>query len=174
MNFGDISRFDRIEDYLPILNAALIVDLVGIFGTFKGIIDSKTLKTWYKKYHIMALLADVMSIVIGLILTRFAYYHVFSTFNIFYFAELAVVIQVFHDLFFYTIFQNVPVGHNAMLDFFKIYAKEVGLKAIIADSTMIVATCLLASLLSKSLSTNANIILLIFASYLVPYFLNYE
>ena len=174
MNFGDISHFDKIADYLPILNAALIVDMVGIFGTFKGIIDSKTLKTWYKKYHIMALVADVMSIVIGLILARFFYYYVFTTFNLFYFAGLAVAIQIFHDLLFYVIFQNIPIGHNAMLDFFKIYAKEVGVKAILADSTMIFATCIIASLLSKYFSTNSNIVILIFVSYLVPYFLNYE
>jgi len=174
MNFGDISHFDKISDYFPIFNAALIVDLVGIFGTFKGIIDSKTLKTWYMKYHIMALGADVLSIVLGLILARFFYYYVFSTFNLFYFAGLAVAIQIFHDLLFSAIFESTPIGHNAMLDFFKVYAKEVGWKAILADSTMIVATCFIASLLSKYLSTNSNIVLLIFVSYLVPYFLNYE
>jgi hypothetical protein len=174
MIFADISHFDHVADYLPILNAALIVDMIGIFGTFKGIIDSKTLKTWYKKYNIMALIADVLSIVVGIVLARFFYPYVFSTFNIFYFSGLAVCIQIFHDLLFYTIFQNTPIGHNAMLDFFKVYAKEVGWKAVLADSTMIIATCLIASILSKSLNANTNIILLIFLSYLVPYFLNYE
>jgi hypothetical protein len=174
MNFGDISHFGKIADYLPILNAALIVDLVGVFGTFKGFINSKMLKLWYKKYHLMAVIADVLSIVIGLILARFFYYYIFSTFNLVSFAGLAVAIQIFHDLLFYIIFQNIPIGHNAMLDFFKMYAKEVGVMAVLADSTMIIATCIIASLLSKSLSTNANIVLLIFVSYLVPYLLNYE
>jgi hypothetical protein len=170
----DISKFDKISDYLPILNAALIVDLVGIFGTFKGYIDSSTLKIWYKKYHIMALIADVLSIVIGIILARFFYHYIFSSFHLLYFIGLAVSIQIFHDLLFYTIFQNTPVGHNAMLDFFKKYAKDVGYNAIIGDSAMIIATCILASIFIGSLSANANIIMLVFLCYLVPYFLNYE
>ena len=173
MQFADISRFNKIADYLPILNAALVVDLMGIAGTFKGIIDSKTLKTWYKRYHIMALIADVASIVIGLLLARFFYYSVFSTFHLAYFAGLAVAIQIFHDLLFYTIFTSIPIGHNAMLDFFKIYAKEVGFMAVVSDSIMIIATCILASF-GASFSANTNIALLVFLVYLVPYFLNYE
>lgn len=172
--FADISHFDKISDYLPIFTAALIDDLVVIFGTFNGFINSSTLKMWYKKYHIMALIADVLISVIGITLARFFYYYIFSTFNLAYFTELAVVIQIFHDLLFYAIFQNTPVGHNAMLDFFKSYAREVGVNAILGDSTMIIATCIIASALSKSLSTNMQICLLIFVSYLVPYFLNYE
>jgi hypothetical protein len=173
MKLADISRFGNISDYLPILNAALVVDLIGVFGTFKGFINSKMLKLWYKKYHLMALIADVLSIVIGLVLARYFYYSVFSTFNIGYFAGLAVGIQIFHDLLFYAIFQNIPVGHNAMLDFFKIYAKEVGVMAVVSDSIMIIATCIIASF-AASFSTNQNIVLLAFLSYLVPYFLNYE
>jgi len=173
MKLADISHFDKTGDYLPILNAALIVDLIGVFGTFKGFIDSKTLKTWYKKYHLMAVIADVLSIVIGLVLARYFYYSVFSTFNLFYFAGLAVAIQIFHDLLFFMIFQNIPVGHNAMLDFFKVYAKEVGFMAVFSDSIMIIATCIIASF-AASFSTNTNIILLAFLCYLVPYFLNYE
>lgn len=173
MKFADISRFSHIPDYLPILNAAIIVDLIGVFGTFKGLINSKTLKTWYKKYHIMALIADVLILVIGLVLARFFYYSIFSTFHIVSFAGLAVVIQILHDLLFYMIFQNIPIGHNTMLDFFKIYAKEVGYMAVVGDSIMIIATCIIASI-SASFSTNANIVLLLFLGYLVPFFLNYE
>ena len=173
MKFADISRFSHIPDYLPILNAAIIVDLIGVFGTFKGLINSKTLKMWYKKYHIMALIADVLILVIGLVLARFFYYSIFSTFHIVSFAGLAVVIQILHDLLFYMIFQNIPIGHNTMLDFFKIYAKEVGYMAVVGDSIMIIATCIIASI-SASFSTNANIVLLLFLGYLVSFFLNYE
>jgi hypothetical protein len=173
MKFADISRFSNIPDYLPILNAALIVDLIGVFGTFKGFINSKMLKLWYKKYHIMALIADVLSLVIGLVLARYFYYSVFSTFHLLSFAGLAVAIQIFHDILFYMIFKNIPIGHNAMLDFFKEYAKEVGHMAVVSDSIMIIATCIIASI-AASFSTDANIAILIFLCYLVPYFLNYE
>lgn len=174
-NSADISQFDKISDYLPILNAALIVDLIGVFGTFKGYINSSTLKIWYKQYHILAFIADVLSIFIGIVLARFFYYYIFASFELLYFIGLAVAIQILHDLLFYGIFQSTPIGHNAMLDFFKKYAKEVGYKAIVGDSVMIIATCILASIfIGAKLSTNANIIMLVFLCYLVPYFLNYE
>ena len=69
-------------------------------------------------------------------------------------------------------FQSVPLGYNAMLDFFKDYAKEVSYKAILGDSFMIIIACLLSSYFA-SLSVNSNIIILVFSVYILPYMINY-
>jgi hypothetical protein len=57
-----------------------------------------------------------------------------------------------------------------MLDLFKDYAKEVGGKAILGDSFMILIAALTAMLFAK-LPTNNNIIALVFLVYMVPYIL---
>ena len=66
---------------------------------------------------------------------------------------------------------NVPKKTNAMLDFFKLYAKEASYKAIIGDSWMIFIAYVSALLFSK-LSVNLNIILLTIMLYITPFFLN--
>ena len=58
--FRDISQFDNTEDYLPIITAILIVDIIGIVLTFANIIPSSLLKRWYQTYMLSAVLADVI------------------------------------------------------------------------------------------------------------------
>jgi hypothetical protein len=171
MIFNDISNFSSVNDYLPILNAVLIVDIVGIILSFIGVIKSIYLRNWYIKYKNNAVIADVLVIVIGIIITRLIYTLFFKKFHIFYFVLLALVIQITHDILFYIMFSTVCENKNKMLDFFKKYAMEVKEWAIIGDSMMIITSCLLASLLSN-LSLNLNIILLLFLVYLLPYILN--
>ena len=171
---SDISHFERVSDYLPILNAALIVDLVFVLLTFNGAISSPILQKWYKKYQLSAVLADVLILVIGIILARALYPLVFPAgFSIWKFTGLAVLVQVLHDILFYQFFRHVPVGYNAMLDFFKEYAKQSGALAILGDSAMIVSVSLLASYLA-SRGLNTNILVLIVSAYLLPYLINYQ
>ena len=119
-------------------------------------------------YKNNAVIADVLVIVIGIIITRFFYTMFFKKFNILYFVLLALVVQITHDILFYMLFSSVS---NEIFDFFKKYAKEVNEWAIIGDSIMIIFSCLLASLLAN-FSLNLNIILFIFLLYLLPYILN--
>ena len=171
MIFNDISNFSNVNDYLPILNAVLIVDIVGIIMSFIGIIKSIYLRKWYINYKNNAVIADVLVIVIGIIITRFFYTLFFKKFHILYFVLLTIVIQITHDILFYIMFSTISENKNKMLDFFKKYAREVKEWAIIGDSIMIVASCLIASYLSN-FSLNSNIILLLFLVYLLPYILN--
>ena len=60
-----------------------------------------------------------------------------------------------------------------MLDFFKDYAEEVGARAILGDSFMMILACLLSSNFA-TYSLNTNIICLIISLYFVPYVINYE
>jgi hypothetical protein len=167
--FKSISEFNNTSDYLSILNGALITDLFVIFLLIFGAIKSKVLVEWYGKYNLSAVIADVLIIVIGIIMARFAYPYVFGEkFSLINFTGLAVVIQIVHDILFYYLFKMVPRGKNMMLDTFKDYANEVGFKAVLSDSLMIISTCLLSSYF-VSLSLNANIIILILSVYILPY-----
>ena len=170
--FKDISNFTNVNDYLPILNGSLNADLIIIFLLYHGIFKSKLLGKWYKKYQLSAVIADVLILVIGIILARFFYKYLFASFSIWKFTGLAVVIQIIHDILFYLFFKSVPSGYNAMLDFFKEYAREVGIGAILGDSFMMIIACLLSSYFA-TYSLNGNLIILIVSLYFIPYMINY-
>lgn len=164
----NIADFNNIGDYLPILNAILITDLVVILLLNNRAIKSEVLKKWYKNYNLSAVISDVLIIFIGFIITRALYYYVFQTFSIFKFAFLAVIIQVIHDSLFYLFFNNVKKGTNHMLDTFKEYANEVSYYSILADSAMVIIACFIASSIAY-FSFNTNIIILIISLYIMPY-----
>jgi hypothetical protein len=166
----NIGNFNNVNDYLPLLNSVLITDLFVILLSNIGFIQSKVLKKWYAQYNLSAVIADVFIIVLVLILTRFLYYYIFETFSLLKFIGLAVILQVIHDISFYLFVISVPRGVNRMLDTFKDYGAEASYKAIIADSCMMIMSCLLATYLVNQ-STNTNMIVLIFFTYLLPYLL---
>jgi len=169
--FADISNFGYTKDYLPILNGCISADLFILFFLFHNIaFQSKYLKLWYKKFTLAAALADVLILVIGIIIARFLYKFIFSDFSIWKFTGLAVLIQITHDLLFYLIFNNTPIGYSYILDFFKKYAREISGWAILGDSIMMIAACLLSSYMA-TLSVNVNIITLIVSLYFYPFML---
>ena len=136
--FKNIANFNNINDYLPLFNAVLITDLFVILLLNMTVIKSQVLRQWYSQYNLSAVIADVLIILIGLIITRAIYYYVFETFSIVKFIILAVAVQITHDILFYIFFSNVPRGVNKMLDTFKDYANEVSYKAILADGGMMI------------------------------------
>ena len=166
-NIGD---FNNINDYLPLLNAVLITDLFIIFLLNINVIKSQLLRNWYSQFNLSAVIADILIILIGLIITRAIYYYIFDSFSILKFIALAVMVQIIHDILFYVFFSNIPRGTNKMLDMFKDYANDVSYKAILADSGMIIMSCLIASYLVNK-NTNTNIIVLISFLYLLQYLL---
>ena len=171
--FTDISKFSRISDYLPILNGAIFADILIIAALFyTPLFKSSQLERWYNKYGLSAVIADVLILVIGIIIARALYSHIFGEkFSIIKFVLLVLGIQIIHDVLFYVFFQAIPVGKNKMLDLFKDYANEVKGGAIIGDSIMIVIAALAASLLA-GVSLKTNIITLIGLTYVLPYILH--
>ncbi len=143
----NIGNFSNINDYLPLFNAVLITDLFVIFLLNTNVIKSQVLHKWYLLYNLSAVIADVLIILIGLIITRAIYYYIFDNFSLFKFIIIAVAVQIIHDILFYIFFSNTPRGVNKMLDTFKDYANDVSYKAIFADSGMIIMACLIASYL---------------------------
>ena len=110
---------------------------------------------------------------IVIILARFLYKYLFTSFSIWKLTGLALGIQIIHDILFYLLFSNIPEGYNSMLDFFKMYAKEVGTGAIIGDSFMMILACLFSSHFA-TYNINYNIIILVISLYFFPYMINYE
>jgi len=168
--FQDISQFSNTSTYLPILNGAILTDIIVIFMVIQGYIKSPALHEWYNEYGLSGVLADVLSITIGILLTRFFYPVFFGTFHMGLFLFLAVIIQCIHDLVFAQIFYGIPKGRSRILDTFKKYANESGALILIADALMIISASIFASLF-VSVGQNLNIVLFIVLLYLVPYFI---
>jgi hypothetical protein len=166
----NLSNFNNIRDYLPILTAALLVDMVVIIQVVFGAIRFKSLNAWYNQFGFLAVLADVLSIAIGIIIARFVYPFVFQQYTLFAFLALTVAVQMTHDILFSQLVAAIPRKASAIIDIFKEYATEVGPQILLADASMMVGTILLAGYLA-SFSLNTQIIVLIVAAYILPYLL---
>jgi hypothetical protein len=166
--FKNIANFSNTNDYMPLFNGVMITDMFVILLLNTNIIKSRVLREWYDKYNLSAVIADVLIILIGLIITRAIYYYVFTEFSIIKFVFLAVFVQVIHDILFYVVFANVPRGVNQMLDTFKDYANEVSYKAILSDSGMMIMASIVASYLASQ-NLNTNVIVMIVLLYILPY-----
>lgn len=164
----DLSQFDNVADYIPILNGAIAADLIIILMVFFGFFKTKFLKEWYLKLNFFAVLADVLILVIGFIITRFLYYKIFKDYSLVKFSLLFLLVQIIHDILFYIFFMNVPKKSSVVFDLFKNYANEVGGGAILGDSFMIVLTILFAGIFGN-LNLNYNIIAMIVMLYIFPY-----
>ena len=101
----NIANFNNVNDYLPLFNAVLITDLFVILLLNTKIIKSDVLRKWYSQYNLSAVIADVLIILIGLIITRAIYYYIFDKFSILKFISLAVIVQIAHDVLFYLFFK---------------------------------------------------------------------
>lgn len=169
--FADISKFNKIQDYLPILNGSLLADLIVLYIVYyTPYFNSTFLMKWYEDYRLSAVLADVLILVIGIIIARYIYSYIFSSFSVIKFTGLVVGIQIIHDVLFYLFFSSLPYGTNKMMDLFKKYALEVKGGAIAGDSFMIIIATL-ASMLFAYANVNTNIIALITMLYILPYIL---
>jgi len=168
--FKDISQFNNIDDYLPILTAILIVDMIVMILSISNIIQSNYIKVWYQKFFLSAVLADVLVLFIVVIFARAIYYYIFDTFSIINFIFVMLALQITHDILFYIMISMIPRGANKMIDVFQDYAKELSYGAIIGDSIMVIAIGLIASYLAN-FEANTNIIILVVFLYLLQFIL---
>lgn len=168
--FNDITNITTATDFLPIINGAIITDLIVIFRLIMGQFKSKTLTQWYNDYGLSGILADVLSLVIGVVITSLIYKYIFTKFNILSFAFIAVLVQLIHDLLFARLFYFIPRGKSRIMDTFKDYGKEHGYVILLADALMIISTVFISSLLAP-LSEKINVFVFIVLLYLIPYFL---
>ena len=118
--FADISHFTNTSDYLPILVAVIIVDLIVVAYILSPYSSTKTLRLWYKKFTFGAFISDILSIFIGIIIARFLYPYIFQDWKLWKFLILLVIVQVCHDTLFYLFFSAIPRGASSIMDLFRI------------------------------------------------------
>lgn len=170
MILQNISKFSNTSDYLPIITGALIVDMVILFRMVLRFINIRSLETWYNKFGLLAVVADVLSIVIGIIMSRFLYSLLFKEYSLITFLLLTCAVQFTHDISFAWFFNSIPRNNSIILDVFKDYAREVGVQILFVDALMMISTILFGSYLA-TYSINTQIIIFIVSLYILPYLL---
>ena len=164
---NNISDFKNNDDLLPIFLAVAIIDLIVILIAKYTSFFGRQINVWYDKLGMTAVLLDIFIIVIGLLVTRFIFTYFSLTFSPIKFIIIALIVQILHDIGLYKLFIEPHKGGNLIFNIYKDYAKENGFKIILADSGMVIGSCLLAMYLKGEQSYN-NIALFIFVLYLLP------
>ena len=153
--FADISKTTPAT-FGVILIAASIVDIIIIFifrylPILQGNHHYKEINMWYNIFGLNGVIADVLSITIGVLVGQYIYRYAAMPsmgWSLPTFLGIVVAFQCFHDLFFYFfVIRPIPEGHNGMIDVFKAYAKSGGVGILFVDAAMMIATTLIASFL---------------------------
>jgi len=172
--FEDISNFNEMPDLMFIFFGILTVDVIVLFLTRYYKVGGKYLNEWYDQFNILAVLADVMIIFIGFLITRYIYTAFFFEkfeFNPIIFMVLLVVVQLLHDLLFYFgVIRTIPYGHNEMMDTFKRYAGDLGAVILGGDALLMIGSALLA-MTYKSLPLHVFVSITSVIVYALPYIL---
>jgi hypothetical protein len=158
------------ERLLDIVAANLTADLLIISVAFySGLVRSTSLLlTWYTQYGLSAVLMDTL---IGVIYMSIGF-EILQTLQdrrLVYFGLISVAVQWVGDLLFYVFFRLVPPRKNAVLDFFKAYAAEAQLGALLGDTFLVVFAVLLSSALALVRTERYVVYVLVVAAYAVPY-----
>ena len=171
----DISDMYELSDWMYIISAVLIVDIIVLFLIrYHPDIFGKTINVWYNRFKLNAVIADVFIILLGFGIARYVYTeYIYPKFdwNPAYFTGLSVLVQIVHDtLFYFGIVKPLPAGHNTMIDVFKEYGATAGVKAIASDSMMMIGSSVGAMLL-KAAPPSLSAFIGLLAVYVVPFVL---
>jgi len=143
-----IYNFNDTSDLVYIFFGIVTLDTIVLFLTRYYKIGGKYLNEWYDEFDILAVLADVMIIFIGFLITRYIYTSfIFDKFeySLVYFLILLVAVQAIHDVFFYVaVIKPMPYGHNQMIDVFKRYAEDLGAIIIGGDALLMLGSAFIA------------------------------
>jgi hypothetical protein len=169
---ADISNINNNIDLLYIITATVIVDMIYMLIARDTPFFGKTLNEWYDKFGITAVILDVLVIVIVFIIARYSFSFFNLEFSPLLFIGILLIIQIIHDILLYKlVILPYPTGNNKVIDIYKKYADEGGAYIILADSSMMIFSALIAMYL-KDKPMHVTSTLLIGSLYIIPHFLN--
>ena len=175
MMFADIRSVTNSKIWLPLATAACLVDTAGLFAWRFGFMGARAdgpINTWYDKFGLVAYGADILSMIIGIVLTQLVMTQFALSWSPLLFCAIAVAIQMSHDIFFAAVVvPAVPKGHNAIMDLMKQYASMKGAGGIlIADAIYMILTALITMFL-VSLDSSVSWVTLLMTLYATMYVL---
>jgi uncharacterized protein YacL len=170
----NITNYKNVGDWFYLATAALVVDFIFVvrekYISSNNYFNVKSLDDWYTKFRGLAVVSDVLSILIGIMVTRYIYTFLKLN-NPLYFLVILICFQILHDVFFNIfIIKPMPKGHNEMIDVFKSYTQENGHKILVADAIMMLLTIGIGSFL-KMLPSHYTIATAFITMYSFTYIL---
>jgi len=171
----DISDFYQVSDWYYLFTAAIVVEVFVVAITrFFPSFSKKFLNLWYSRFKWSAVIADVLSVMIGFGIARYIYTELIypnKDWNPGYFTGTAVAVQVIHDiLFYFGVIKPLPEGNNGMIDVMKSYSENASPIVIAGDSVIMIGTSV-GSMLLKASSPHIVVAVALISAYALPYFL---
>ena len=169
----DVSEYENIYDWIIIVIAALIIEVLVIsLVRFCPDIFGKAINIWFNRFKLSAVLADLLTLIVGFGITRYIYSELIYPkyeWNPMYFVGLSGLVQVLYDLFFYfVVIRPSSQGQNTMIDVLREYSVAGGSKILGADALKSMGTSVVAMLL-KSAPLHVSASLAILSAYVVPF-----
>jgi hypothetical protein len=169
--FADISK-PSVSSYAVILVGTICIELIVLFLIrLNPDYFGKPINDWYNEFSLNAVIADVLSMVLGLLVSQGIYRLLGLPWNLGLFIGIVVAFQLFHDLFFhFFVVTPIPERHNAMIDVFKRYNAHGSYRILIVDSLMMTGSALVASFLATQ-PISVSLFTGTLAVYAIPYIL---
>ena len=148
-------------DILSLATAAIWIDFFTVVLS-KYVFTGEAIKQWYNQFQYVAVLSDVLSVMIGVMLANL----VFPKMNL---IVSSIIVQVIHDVFFGAVVLGfIPVGHNQMIDLLKTYQSESSFGILLYDAFMMGSTVVLMNYLTTIKKETVTLLALI-GAYALTY-----
>ena len=167
-----ITNYRATGDWFYILPAVALLELIVIFlCKYPTNPNSKfvyTINKWYDTFGPVAVLADIMSMSIGIAVPRYIF-TALGFKSVLVFIALVVAFQLTHDILFYTaVLIPMPPGHNKIIDLLRTYGSENGYKVLLGDALMMLG-CVAFAYGLKSLPAHVTILVGLITVYALCY-----
>jgi hypothetical protein len=172
MQLTDIRSVTNPRFWLAIAAAACVVDTAGLFVWRYTSRPTAPINKWYDRYGLAAYGADILSIIIGVILTQLVTTAIGGPWNPLIFCAVSVGIQMIHDVTFAAVIvPAVPKGRNSIMDLMNEYANiDFPQGILIVDAIYMILTSLITMGLA-SIDPSVSWITLIVTLYTTMYVL---
>ena len=171
----DISKIS----FIHFLTSALVIEcfIIFLFKFTKSPFSGRSIYNWYTNFGWSAVILDVLSLIIGFYLAKYAYMFLLKKnviskkYALLTLLIIMLLIQIVHDFtFYFTVIKPHKTGTNAIMDELQSYANKVSYGAVIGDSFMyLLATPLLYFLIQMENEENTFISLV--SAYIIGYIL---
>lgn len=167
-------KFDPTKDMLSLFTAVFIVDF--IFVVLIRYYLGKSVNNWYDQFGISAILSDVFSIVMVIVIAYIIYIRIFGKKDELDFADLitligiTILVQLVHDLSLYVfVIKTLPAGHNKMIDVFREYGDYGGFGILGVDALMMALSIIVFVLISNNLDDEFKLLCFVLIFYAIQY-----
>jgi hypothetical protein len=172
LRLPDIRSVANPRFWLPLVASACVVDTTGLFVWRYTSTPTAPINKWYDRFSLAAYGADVLSMIIGLVLTQLVTGALGGPWSPFMFCGVAVAIQMVHDIFFAAVVvPAVPKGRNAIMDLMHEYSTMKGAGGILVVDAIYMILTALGTMVLTSLDPSVSWITLLITLYTTMYVL---